>query len=137
MKDEERKLENELSHINAEIDNLTTSIKIYLRQGNKPSALKLLKRRKQLEKSAENKDGILANVQTLIMNIEQADTNQITYDLFSKGVAALREANKGISVEKIDETMDDLQDIIQANAEIEDTLAKPSSAIANRLVYGQ
>lgn len=96
-------------------------------------ALKFLKRRKQLEKTAENKDGILTNVQTLIMNIQQADTNKLTYDLFSKGVSALKEANKGMSIDQIDETLDDLHEIIAANVEIEETLTK-QSAIPNRLV---
>lgn len=124
---EEKKLENDLSRLNSEVDNINSSIRVYLKQGNKSLALKLLKKRKLIENSIENKDGILANVQTLMMSIQQADTNQITYDVFSKGVAALKEAQKGLNEDKVNETMDDLQDIIESNTEIEETLAKPAA----------
>lgn len=113
-----------MSRLNSDVENLNSSIRVYLKQGNKSLALKLLKKRKLVEKSIDSKDGILANVQTLMMNIQQADTNKLTYDIFSKGVAALKEANKGLSEDKINETMDDLQDVIETNAEIEETLAK-------------
>lgn len=126
MRIEEKKLEDDLNRLNNEVDNLNTSIRVYLKQGNKSLALKLLKKRKLVERSIDNRDGILSNIQTLMANIQQADTNQVTYDVFSRGVAALKEANKGLNQDKVNETMDDLQDIIEANVEIEETLAKPS-----------
>ena len=58
------------------------------------------------------------------MNIQQADTNQITFDVYNKSVNALKVVNKDINVDKIDETMCELQDIMAANNEIEESLAK-------------
>lgn len=113
--------------MNGEVDNLNATIKIYLKQGNKSQALKFLKKRKLVERSLENKDGLLTNVQSLMMSIQQADTNKLTYELFAGGMSALKEANRGLSPEQIDETMDDLSDIIAANVEIEETLAKTAA----------
>lgn len=100
-------------------------------------ALKFLKKRKQVEKTVETKDGILANVQTLIMNIQQADTNKLTFDIYSEGVSALKEANKGISIDQIDDTMYDLQDIMAANTEMGETLAKSSSLLPARFMVDE
>ena len=58
------------------------------------------------------------------MSIQQADTNQLTFNVYNKSVAALKEANKVVNLDKLDDTIQDLQDIMYANTEIEDALAK-------------
>jgi hypothetical protein len=123
LKQTERKLELESSKLSQQIDSLNNDIKGCLKQ-NKNQALKYLKKRKQLEKNLENKDSVIANLQAVMMNIQQADTNQITLDVYNKSVNALKGVNKDINIDKIDETMCDLQDIMTANNEIEESLAK-------------
>ena len=123
LKQTERKLELESSKLSQQIDGLNNDIKGCLKQ-NKNQALKYLKKRKQLEKNLENKDSVIANLQAVMMNIQQADTNQITFDVYNKSVNALKVVNKDINVDKIDETMCELQDIMAANNEIEESLAK-------------
>ena len=88
-------------------------------------------KRKQLEKSLETKDNTLSNIQAMLMSIQQADTNKLTYDVFNKGASALKEANKDLNVDKLDETMQDLQDIMQTNTELEEVMKSPISNRCN------
>ena len=124
LKETEKKLESEENKLSDQIESLTQTIKESLRQGNKQLAMKYLKKRKQLEKSLEVKEGALNNIQTMLMSIHQADSNKMTYDVYTKSVDALKEASKGIKIDKLDDTMNDLQDIVSANSEIEDVLSR-------------
>lgn len=132
LHDEERKLDAELNRLHGEVDNLNNTIRVYLKQANKSLAMKYLKKRKLVEKSIETKEGILTNVQTLLANIQQADTNKLTYDVYTEGLSALKEATKDLKVDKIDDTMYDIQDMINANSEIEEALAKSPVNANNR-----
>jgi hypothetical protein len=135
LKETESKLERDYESAHKQIDELNGSIKALLKQNNKAAAMKSLKKRKQLEKSLEQKEGAISNIQAMIMNIQQADTNKLTYDVYSHGNQALKEANKGMSVDKIDDTIDELHDMMSTNAEIEDALNR--SPAASKYVYDE
>jgi hypothetical protein len=125
LKYTEKKLEDEISKFSNQIEVTNEAIKSYLKQNQKNTALKLLKKRKQLEKSLQGKDETLANIQAMMSSIQQADTNQLTFDVYSKSAEALKEANKNIKIDKVDETMADIQDALSTQAEIEDVLKSP------------
>jgi len=93
--------------------------------------LKHLKKRKQLEKSLESKDNALSNIQAMLMSIQQADTNKLAYDAYNKSASALKEANKEVNIDKLDDTIQDIQDMIQANNEIEEVMKSPMSGKFN------
>jgi hypothetical protein len=125
LKYTEKKLEDEINKFSNQIEVTNEAIKSYLKQQQKNTALKLLKKRKQLEKSLQSKDETLANIQAMMSSIQQADTNQLTFDVYSKSAEALKEANKNIKIDKVDETMADIQDALSTQAEMEDVLKSP------------
>ena len=124
LKETEKKLEVDTNKLSDEIESLNELIKSYLKQNNKTTAMEYLKKRKQIEKTLDTKDKTLANVQSMLMSIQQADTNQLTFNVYNKSAAALKEANKVVNLDKLDDTIQDLQDIMYANTEIEDAMAK-------------
>lgn len=131
LKQTEQKLEKDTQNIEAEICSLNDTIKSLLKQNNRRDAMKYLKKRKQLEKSLETKDNTLLNIQAMLMSIQQADTNKLTYDAYNRSATALKEANKDVNVDKLDDTMQDLQEMMQVNSEIEDVLKSPVSSKYN------
>lgn len=135
LKEIEKKLELEADKLTAQIEQLNANIKAQLVQGNKSTALKFLKKRKTLEKSLDGKDSILNNIESMIMSIQQADTNQATLDVYTKGLSAIKEANKGINIDQIDDTMYEIQDICNQNNEIEEALAK--SPMSNKYSFDE
>ncbi|RNA30539.1 charged multivesicular body 7 [Brachionus plicatilis] len=124
LKDAQNKLELESGKLSSQIDGLNRDIRDQMKAGNKSSALKVLKKRKQLEKSLDSKENILHNIETMMMSIQQADTNKTTVDVLTKGASALKEANRGINIDQIDDTICEIQDIYNQNNEIEETLAR-------------
>jgi vacuolar-type H+-ATPase subunit I/STV1 len=125
LKYTETKLEVEVDKYCKQIETTNEAVKSYLSKNNKNTALKLLKKRKQLEKSLHDKEETLGNIQAMMCSIQQADTNQLTFDVYSKSAEALKEAQKLVNIDKVDETMADIQDALSTNADIEEALKSP------------
>lgn len=127
LKETERKLESETQRLETDVSSLNETIKSYLQQNNRQAAMKYLKKRKQLEKSLETKDNTLSNIQAMLMSIQQADSNKMTYNAYNKSANALKEATKDVNMDKLDDTMQDLKEVMEINADIEDVLRSPIS----------
>jgi len=127
LKESQRIMDDESSKLNEQIESINKEIITLMKQNNKNQALKLLKKRKQIELKLEKKDAAISNIETLMTSFQQADTNKMTYDVFSQSASALKEANKAVNIDKLDDTVADLQDMISANAEIEEVLRTPLS----------
>lgn len=61
----------------------------------------------------------------MLMSIQQADSNKMTYDAYNKSANALKEATKDVNMDKLDDTIQDLKEIMEVNADIEDVLRSP------------
>lgn len=133
LKDTQNKIQLECDKLSSQINDLNRDIKNQLMLKNKNDALKILKKRKKLEKSIEIKDNILQNIETMMMSIQQADSNKTTIDVLTKASIALKEANKGISVDQIDDTICDIQDILSHNNEIEEALSR--SPVSGKSIF--
>ena len=63
----------------------------------------------------------------MLLSIQQADSNKMTYDVYNKSAIALKEATKDVNIDKLDDTIQDLREMIEVNADIEDVLRSPVS----------
>lgn len=135
LKHMERRLETQIGRMSGQCEQFNQQIRsLLLKQeeksnnsNNKHSAIKLLRKRKLVEKSIAQNEATLNNMQTMIEQIQQADTNRMAFDLYEQSVSALKEVHKDMRVDKIDDTMCDLQDMISTNKEIGEQLASPLS----------
>lgn len=98
-------------------------------QNNKAMALRALRKKKELEKSFEKRESSLSNIQSMIQNIQQADTNQSIFDVYKESASAFKQVSKSLDLTKIESTIDDLQDAMALNSEIEEALKSPIGAI--------
>lgn len=129
LKESERLIEEESNKLNAQIDTMNNEIRQLMKQNNKNQALKLLKKRKLLENRLEKNESTLTNLQTLMTSFQQVDTNKMAYDVYTQSAAALKEANKAVNIDKLDDTIADLQDMINVNNEVEEVLKSPISKL--------
>ena len=128
LKETERIIEEESNKLDMEIESINREINTCLKQQNKIQALKWLKKRKQVEAKLKTKDAAINNIQTLMMSFQQANQNKMTYDVYSESATALKEVNKLVDLNKLDDTVADLQDMMSANTEIEEVLKSPLSS---------
>ena len=124
LKLSEAKLDKQINLLNTDIENANKEIKLLLKQKLQQHALKLLKKRKNLEKQLDLKHQQIDNLHVMMLNMQQADTSKQTIEAFSKSAETIKNINKEFDLDKIDELMFNVQDNLKISHEIESTLSK-------------
>ncbi|KAL9109671.1 MAG: hypothetical protein Q9227_005709 [Pyrenula ochraceoflavens] len=91
---------------------------------NKTAAKAALRRKKVHERSLEQTQAQVAQMEQQIYSIEAANINQETLNAMKNAGKAMADIHAGMSIEKVDETMDNLREQHQLGEEI-------ASAITN------
>lgn len=92
------------------------------------AALTALKRKKLYDAQLEKVSASKMTLEQQRMALEQINISKVTFDAMSLGKQEMERANKNMSVEKVEETMDDLQEQIELQQETADALARPINA---------
>jgi len=99
---------------------------------NQNQALNCLRRKRVQEKQLQVTHNQLANIESQLIALESAEMNgEILMNMDIAG-RALKKANNGMTLEEVDEMMDDIQDAKDVSDEINEAIARP---LANRYEY--
>lgn len=101
----------------------TEQIKKYLRENDKRSAKKLLKRTKYQETLLENVSNQLLNLENMIQNIEFKLVEKEFLKGLSNGNEILKKLNNEMNINDVEKLMDDVNDNIQYQEEIDQVLS--------------
>ena len=91
-----------------------------MKQKYQQQALKLLKKRKLIDLKHQQLD----NLHQMTLNMQAIDTNKMAIIVYAKSLETMKNVNKEIDLDKIDDLMLDIQDNMKLNNEIETTLSK-------------
>lgn len=102
---------------------LRREVVVMLKSGNRSTAAMLLRRAKlyesQLEKSMKSRDQLLR----IAASIEEAQTNAQVFEAMKLGAAALKSENEKVGgVDKVDELMDNVSELIEEQEMIATTI---------------
>lgn len=124
----EFKLEKDIDKLECQINQCKASAKDLIKQGKKKMALTLLKKKRNLEDLMEKKHSSMENVSGLLSMIQQTEHNKQVYEAFSSGVQAFKgmRAKAGLSEERVDEIMMDVQESLEQNEEINQSISRPT-----------
>jgi len=118
-----KKLVHEIETIHGEMTQLQERAKEYLAKGIKPLALNALKRKKMLQGKVDAREKSLDNVQVMISKLQDVDSNKMVFAAYKDAVAALNKSLSEADVDSIDDTMDDMREALEKQAEVEEALA--------------
>ncbi|PRW44891.1 aldehyde dehydrogenase [Chlorella sorokiniana] len=110
LKSQARKLEQQRTRIQGDIDRERQIAKELVAQGRKDRALLALKRRKLQEVQAERLDGWLLNVQGMLLNIETTKNQQQLFAALKEGNKAVKDMQQAMPLEEVDKLMQDSAD---------------------------
>lgn len=110
------------------IEKCINEAKIHLSKHHRQMARSCLRKKHDLEKSLEKKAQALHNVQLLLHQIHETNSNVTVWDSYKKVLSAFDVTYKdaGISEDVIDDTMIKLGEILDKNEDIHAALAKPA-----------
>ena len=109
--------------MNLLVDQETTQIKVYLRQGKKNDAKVLLKKTKYQQKLLEDSSNQLYNLENMIHNIEFKLIEKDFLKGLQNGNAILSKLNNEMKVEDVERLVDEVQDNIAYQDEINEMLS--------------
>lgn len=113
----EQFLDKKIAHEIAEAKRLNAA-------GNKRGAIACLKRKKMYVDQQSKIAGAREKIEMQLMAIESADMNMQVLDTLQEGSKTMKEMHRGMSVEKVDKVMDDINDEMMVSQEISDALGQ-------------
>lgn len=92
---------------------------------NKRQALNALKKKNRLMKQQEQIDNTLTTIEFQREALEGAQSNANILENMNIAAKAMKSASNGMSVDKVDEMMDDIQEASDVANEISDAISRP------------
>eukprot|EP00126_Sphaerothecum_destruens_P009590 Sdes_comp20543_c0_seq1m15250 len=92
---------------------------------NKRIALMALKRKKTYEAQIEKITGARMTIETQVLTIENANVNLEAMNAMKMGAATMKNIHGTMTIEKVDETMDEIREQMDVANEIGDAISQP------------
>ena len=113
------------SHLQAQIATQEQQARTYLTKQNKNMAKNALKRKKMFESQLVKIEGQIDSLEQQLYSIESANLNLETIRAMKQGATAMKNIHKGLDIDKVDETMDEIREQVELGEEISDAISRP------------
>jgi len=118
-------LEKRGNHLEKQIEKLTQSARAKLKKKNKKGAMYDLKRKKLLEKELSGIENKKLTLETQTLALENAQMNESVFHAVKDGVKAIETVSKNVNVDKVEDLMDNMQELQEDQEAINDALGQP------------
>ncbi|XP_067936514.1 charged multivesicular body protein 7-like [Watersipora subatra] len=95
---------------------------------NRKLALRILRKKKTLEKSIDREEQHIHKLECILDEICLSSTSQLVVNAYGKGVAALKSLTDACPIDHVNSTMDELSDMLAASADINEAISTPLPA---------
>ena len=110
-------------------EDITENAKLKAKNGDKKGALLLLNQRKKNETDIDSMISSQVLLENQLFTLESAAMNKETFNVLRVGNDAIKQINKGITPDLIDEIMDDIQETQDTSQQIQTMLNAPLQTI--------
>ena len=117
-------LENETEVLEDDCRKLNDKVKQLLKSDSRASAKSTLKRQKLLEQNLQKKLDQKLNLETLLDEILNTDSNKTIVNSYKTGVDELKSKLKDLNAENVDEILAELNEVLAEGDQLSDTLSK-------------
>lgn len=125
LKNTEAMLEKKKAHQQTKVDAETRFAKEKLNKKDKQGALQHLKKKKMLEKHMDTLDKQMMNVRVLYETLEAAATTKEVFLQQHGAVQGLKQIQGDLTLDKLDELNDEMQEVMDVQHELDETLSRP------------
>ena len=122
-------LEKRKDVIKMKQEDITEHAKLKAKNGDKKGALLLLNQRKKNETDIDNMISSQVLLENQLFTLESAAMNKETFNVLRVGNDAIKQINKGLTPDVIDEIMDDIQETQDTSQQIQTMLNAPLQTI--------
>lgn len=128
LKMAQNSLLSQLEDIEKEVKLNEDKARQYIKDGKRQLAKAYLRKKQLLEKNHEKRSITLHNIEVLMCNVEEAETNGVILDAYKIGSKALQGMLNaaGLNYDNVEEVISDVRDTIDIHNEVQETLSKPN-----------
>lgn len=125
LRDQVELLEKRKEVIKRKQEDITENAKLKSKNGDKKGAILLLNQRKKNEIEIDKIAGTQLLLENQLFTLESATMNKETFNALRIGNNAIKEINKGITPDLIDEIMDEMQETQDTSQQIQNMINAP------------
>lgn len=103
----------------------TMEARKFMAQKNKRAALMCLKRRKTYEVQIQKLEGARMTLEQQVMTLEGANVSLEAMNAMKMGAASMKSIHNDISIDRVDDTMDEIREQMDIANEINDAISTP------------
>lgn len=92
---------------------------------NKLAARNALRKAKRLEEEIDKLQRQAISIEQQLSALESANLNRETMKFMKQGSDAMKQINKGMDIDKLDETMDEIRDQVALGEEVANAISQP------------
>ena len=92
---------------------------------NKLAARNALRKAKRLEEEIDKLQRQSLSIEQQLSALESANLNRETMKYMKQGSNAMKQINKGMDIDKLDETMDEIRDQVALGEEVSNAISQP------------
>ena len=118
------RLEKKETHIYKKILQILKEANLKIKQNDKKSAIKLLRKKKLYERECNKLKGMKFTIQQQIINLEGMEINNQVVAAMTDGAKTMKSMTSDICIEKVEELQDNIEEHQQTVNEISDLLAQ-------------
>jgi len=117
-------LEKEIETQEDEVKNLGLKVKQLLKSDSRSSAKATLKRQKLLEAKLQKKLDQKFNLETLLDEIINTDSNKSVIQSYKAGVEELKSKLKDLNAENVDDVLSDLHEVLEEGDQLSESISR-------------
>ena len=107
-------IEDEVTHIESQMEGLQQEARDAVKEKNQKLGLQLLRKKKRLESLLIHKNAQLENIDVLIRNLSDSDSQDAILRSYQEAAEVLKSAQKSTFVQNADKTLSSLEDALQS-----------------------
>uniref|UniRef100_T1J0Y3 Charged multivesicular body protein 7 n=1 Tax=Strigamia maritima TaxID=126957 RepID=T1J0Y3_STRMM len=109
-----------------DVEKCLQTAKQHLKQNEKAMAKSALRKKKMIERVIVKREISLENLDTLLQQIQDTESEKMVIDAYKSGVASFRStlAEGGITIDNVDDTMASIQEVFDMHEDIQDTISQ-------------
>ncbi|SCU90132.1 LANO_0D07690g1_1 [Lachancea nothofagi CBS 11611] len=116
------------AHLQTQVTTQEQAARQLLGKNNKVGAKNALKRKKTYESQLLKIQAQMDSLEQQLHSIESANLNLETMKAMKQGASAMKNIHKGMDIDKVDETMDEIREQVELGEEISDAISRPLHA---------
>ncbi|KAK7572045.1 hypothetical protein V9T40_014517 [Parthenolecanium corni] len=126
LQTKEKVLIKDLEKLEKEKESLQKEVKELLGKNMRNMAKNTLRKQKELEKRIAKHVNVLENIQNLLYKVQDTEANSQILESYKIGADALKSgcAQKGLTLENVDNTMEEIEEALDTHNDIEETLGR-------------